>query len=110
MDKYHTSLLKVAYEELKETKPEEIILEGHIIGLGSSDNPKKRASERSVILKWENRPDTNRSAKVICELSPKDYQKANQAHLDWQQVRMTGNVSKHGSIFKASNIRHFDLI
>jgi len=110
IEKYEKEILEYASFQLRKIEPLESVLEGHIIGLESRENPSIRGGERTVILQWENRPDSNRRVKVICDLSTKDYKLALKAHSNWDQVRISGILTKPGFNYKLTDISSFTII
>jgi hypothetical protein len=110
IERYEKEILEYASIQLRKIEPVESVLEGHIIGLESRENPSIRDGERTVILQWENRPDSNRKVKVICDLSTKDYKLALRAHSNWDEVRISGILTKPGFNFKLTDISSFTII
>jgi hypothetical protein len=96
--------------ELKNFEPKPIVLRGRVEGLVSRDNPLSMdTDERSIIVKWTDRPG-GRPVRVIMRLSAEDYVKANEAHMSWQTIEVTGILRQVGSVWHLWYPKDFHLV
>lgn len=102
-------ILEFAAKELKTTKPEHIKFVGHIRGLTASDNPYKLGTRRAVVIRGV-LPEMKRVADVIVELDREDYAEANEAHIDWKNVQISGVLSRSGTAWRLIDVRDFKVL
>jgi len=102
-------ILEFAAKELKTTKPEHIKFVGHIRALTASDNPYKLGTRRAVVIRGVI-PEIKRVADVIVELDREDYTKATEAHIGWQNVQISGVLSRSGTAWRLFDVRDFKVL
>lgn len=102
--------LEYAAEKLRELKPEYVTIKGKVIGLSSKENPLGTApTDRSVIIKGKFQ-EQKRSVDVLVELEKEDYIIANQAHIKWDTVEVSGIISRTGNAWRLSEPKGFRVI
>ena len=102
-------ILEYAAKELKTTKPEHIRFVGHIRALTASDNPYKPNTRRAVVIRGV-LPEIKRLVDVIVELDREDYAKANEAHIGWQNIEVSGVLSRSGTAWRLIDVRNFRVL
>lgn len=102
-------ILEYAAKELKTAEPEFIKLVGHIRALTASDNPYKPGTRRAVVVRGIY-PEIKRAIDVIVELDREDYAKANEAHIGWQNVQISGVISRSGTAWRLIDVRDFKVL
>ncbi len=102
-------ILEYVAKQLKIRKPEMIVLSGNIRALTASDNPFNQQTHRAVILRGQI-PDSKRATDIILDLEREDYNKAINAHKNWQIVRVSGVLSRSGSGWRLLNIKDFSVL
>jgi hypothetical protein len=104
------SYLSQALTDLKNIPPQETTIIGHIIGLISRDNPMASdETPRLVMIRGINRNDrTTISIGVV--LSIEDYRLALDAHLHWQQVEISGELTRVGNTWQLSFYHDFNVL
>ncbi len=104
------SYLDYVSKELRKLRPEPVIIRGLVESLTSKGNPRSlSADERSVIVKWTNRPE-GRAVGVYMRLDKDDYIAAHQAHLDWKTVEVRGELRQVGSVWQLVNPTGFRVL
>lgn len=104
------SYLRASIDQLHDLKPEIEYLEGHVIGFHSDGNPQINSYlNRSIVLKWENRPH-KRSRRIIIVLNKEDYLNATDAHKQWKKVSVLGIVQYIGSAWRVLQPRDFKIL
>ena len=102
-------ILDYAAKELKKRTPEFITISGHVKALTSSDNPLNLGTRRAVVIRTL-LPNTNRESNVIIELERDDYAKANKAHIKWQNIQVSGILSRSGTGWRLLNVQGFKIL
>lgn len=110
LTKINYEYLGYAAQELKKVRPEPVVIRGHVESLSATDNPRGLGTERSVIVRWENRPDSARSIKVVMGLEGDAYVLAHQAHIDWATIEVTGELGQTGTILRLWNPKNFRIV
>jgi hypothetical protein len=102
-------ILDYVAKELKTLKPKYLSLTGHIRALTSSDNPQNLGTRRAVVLRAL-LPNARRTTDIILELERDDYSLAIKAHEDWQNIEVSGILSRSGTGWRLLNIRNFKVL
>lgn len=109
IQKRHFEYLETASKQLKEQAPESVTIEGRIIDLHSSDDPKSEdAKDRSITVQWYQRQGRPRNVRIT--LQKDNYIKAIQAHGDWKIISVNGNLQRKGSKWQLSEPREFKIL
>lgn len=99
-------ILEYAAKELKAVKPEFVRLVGHVRGLTTTDNPFGVKTKRAIVVRGIY-PGSKRPVDVIVELDMEDYAKANDAHISWRNIQVSGIMVRSGTAWRLSNPRDF---
>ncbi|MAT98349.1 MAG: hypothetical protein CL608_14490 [Anaerolineaceae bacterium] len=108
----NTAFAYVQYAEEKLKSLNEyttVEIRGLVQSLGSDKDPLGSSSKRTIEVKWINRPDTNRAAKISMELSAADYVLADRAHITWSIVLAEGEYKRTSQGFVLENVRNFRI-
>lgn len=114
IQKRHFEYLETASKQLKERAlkeraPESVTIEGRIIDLHSSDDPKSEdAKDRSITVQWYQRQGRPRNVRIT--LQKDNYIKAIQAHGDWKIISVNGIMQRKGSKWQLSEPREFKIL
>lgn len=111
MQRRHFEYLETASKQMKvkELEPESVTIEGRIIDLHSSDDPKsEEARDRSITVQWHQGRGRPRNVRIT--LQKDDYIKAIQAHGDWKIISVDGIMQRKGSQWQLSEPREFKIL
>lgn len=109
IQKMHFDYLETASKQLKEREPESVTIEGCIIDLHSSDDPKSEdAKDRSITVQWYQRQGRPQNVRIT--LQKDNYIKAIQAHSDWKIISVNGKLQRKGSQWQLSEPREFKIL
>lgn len=103
-------ILKDAADALKEYKPDPVIIFGNVVGLLSRGNPSGEQVDRSVVVRWANRPEGSRSVDIVVPLNKDAYAIAIEAHRQWTPVQVQGIAAKVGNTWRLSEAKDFRTI
>lgn len=101
--------LAYAAKELRQLKPEHVVVRGRVTGLTSRDDPLGASARRSVVIRGMF-PDVTRSVDVIVELDRDDYVTANGAHINWNTVEVDGIIGRSGHAWRLSDPTNFRVV
>jgi hypothetical protein len=102
--------LDYAYKELKTLKPQFELVRGRVTHLIAKEAPLGNVeTDRSVVIKQSNVP-RGRARNVIVNLSKEDYIVANDAHMQWRTVEVTGELQRAGQEWRLSQPRDFKVV
>lgn len=101
--------LKQASETLKNVEPAQITIRGMVKAVASEGNPLGTDTQRSVIIKWTNRPN-GRAVNILVTLNKNDYIQAHQAHIDWNTVELTGYLQENPSLRRLADPQNFKIV
>ena len=102
-------ILDYAARELKSKEPEYVTVLGHIRALTSSDNPLSAGSRRAVVVRGTY-TGFHRPVDIVVELTRDDYARANQAHIDWSQVHVSGVITRSGTAWRLLDAHDFRVL
>lgn len=104
-------ILKAAAEELRTVSPDFVTIRGLVTHLGSEANPMDdMTTSRSVIIRWQNRPENAKPVKVSVTLDKPAYTKALDAHRTWSTVEVTGVIERAGSLWRLLEPSQFRIL
>jgi hypothetical protein len=103
--------LEYAAEELKKLEPEFVTVIGKVVGLSSRENPLESSTniKRSVVVRGRYRSDM-KPIDVIIELGRDDYIVANDAHLSWKTVEVSGILSRSGNAWRLTEVSNLRIL
>lgn len=105
------NILRVAAAELRNIAPEYVTIQGLVTHLGSETNPMDdMATSRSVIIRWQNRPNNAKPLKVSVTLNKHAYTQALDAHRTWSTVEVTGIIERAGSLWHLLDPGNFQVL
>ncbi|MDM8526783.1 hypothetical protein QUF58_01115 [Anaerolineales bacterium HSG24] len=105
---YH--YLSKAELALKDVKPEKTTIKGMVKGLDSEGPPLgKEDTQRSVIIKWIERPYRARPVNVQVMLNKNEYTLAHKAHIEWIPIYVTGFLQETVSTRRLGSPENFRL-
>lgn len=93
-----------------EPSKETFFVRGLVTQISSDDDPSKPTANRSVVLAWNNKPDTTRVVGIMVDLSLEDYLKAVEAHKEWLAVGVEGEARLVGNRWRLINPRNFRVL
>lgn len=102
-------MLDYVATQLKTRDPEFVTVVGHVRALTSTDNPFIIGARRAVVIRGMI-PERKKATDIIVELEREDYASANKAHINWQNVKISGILSRSGSDWRLLNIRNFKVL
>lgn len=102
--------LKDAAKALKQVTPQKTTIRGMVKGLVSDGAPLGDEDiQRSVIIKWTNRPQGARPVNIQVSLNKQSYALAHKAHLDWIPIYVTGYLQETAGIKRLGSPENFRL-
>ncbi len=101
--------LEYAAKELRQLKPEYVTVKGRVTSLTSKENPLGTTSRRLVIVRARYRPDV-KPIDIFIELEKDDYIAANNAHINWGVVEVSGVISRIGNAWRLSEPSGFKVV
>ena len=109
IDRTHIGYLKDAHTQLKEIKPEKISIEGRVTALSSDEDPRSElVDDRSIMIRVSTGQFKNR--KIRLALGKQDYARADEAHMNWKTISVTGVMHRIGSHWILSDPHDFRII
>ena len=109
IDRNHFDYLHAARRHLMVIEPEKISIEGRVTALSSEDDPRSDdVDDRSVIVRVTS--GRFKSRKLRIALGKRDYERADNAHMDWNTISVTGVMQRMGSHWHLSDPSDFRVI
>lgn len=102
-------ILEFAAKQLKSLEPQTVKVVGHVRALTSSDNPQSLGTRRAVVIRGAY-PGVRRAVDIIVELDRDGYAKANDAHISWRNVEVTGTITRSGAAWRLSNAQDIRVL
>ncbi len=110
LDSTNYQYLKEASLALRNVKPRKVTIRGMVKGLDSEGNPLgDEDTQRSVIIKWTDRPHGGRPVNVHVVLDKTAYALAHKAHIEWISVYVTGDIQEASGIRRLASPENFRL-
>ena len=111
LNEVHYEYLEIAAIELEKLQEDDTYhVRGLVGAIESFVPPSHPGAKRSVVIVWNNKPDSNREVHLVVELGLKDYHLALEAHKAEQAVTLTGEAKVVGNTWRLFNPRDFSVV
>jgi hypothetical protein len=101
--------LEEAAAILGEVEPNWVTVQGMVTRLQAHGDPMELSSSRAVIIKWTNR-EGGKIVNILVPLEKDDYVVADEAHMHWQTVEITGIAEKVGTQWRLREAHNLKIL